>query len=149
MAMERDWGKFQLAVYGALTVASVAYWVYYVVVLYPQLSISYVYWPYYLLEFLVQPLFYTVFSALLAGALRRTGKLCFAGKTRHILFSAAAVLLALYGLGFLLMLLGGEALRAWYAITVLPMVFHHEELFLIPGVLWGLGVPGLDEQRDY
>lgn len=149
MAMERDWGKFQLAVYGALTVASVAYWVYYVVVLYPQLSISYVYWPYYLLEFLVQPLFYAAFSALLAGALRRTGKLCFARKTQRILFSAAAVLLALYGLGFLLMLLGGEALQAWYAITVLPMVFHHEELFLIPGVLWGLGVPGLDEQRDY
>lgn len=133
--MKEIYEKIQMVCYGVLTVAAVAFWIYYLLVVYPRYGADTA--AYRVLEWVAQPVFYAALPAQLCFSARRAGKLNLPASVRRLCFGTAAVLLVLYAVYTVLLLTGNGALHG------AELVRRHEEIFLLPGILWGLGVPGI------
>ena len=139
--MKRTGQTVQMICYGGLTAAAVAFWVYYLLVVYPKYGADTA--AYHVLEWIAQPVFYAALPALLCFSARRAGKLALAPLPRRLCFGAAVVLVAGYAVYTALLFGTGGALPG------AQMLQKHEELLLLPGILWGLGVPGVSSDSDF
>lgn len=126
-------GTVPLVCCGAVTAAALAFWVYYILAVYPAGGAGAA--MYRVLEWATQPAFYAALPAFLCISARRAGKLALPCRWRWLCFSAGTALLALYALYAAALLLLDAALPA------AALFRAHEELLLAPGILWGLGVP--------
>ena len=126
-------GTVPLVCCGAVTAAALAFWVYYILAVYPAGGAG---GPLY--GGLVGGASRAVCAALPAVvgiSTRRAGKLALPCRWRRLCFAAGTALLALYALYAAALLLLDAALPA------AALFRAHEELLLAPGILWGLGVP--------
>ena len=131
--MKRRGGTVPLVCCGAVTAAALAFWVYYILAVYPAGGGGAA--MYRALEWAAQPAFYAALPAFLCISARRAGKLALPRRWRRLCFAAGTALLALYALYAAALLLLDAALPA------AALFRAHEELLLAPGILWGLGVP--------